>query len=299
MLLALHAGPTSAAWAWANQIVAQAISNGWRVLERDETESKPAGGADWLLSSDGTNAAGEMDVLVLGPDFVAADLGRLDVVQLSERFQGQEMPSPDGTRWFAGAFVNAAKAAESSSRLRLVDAETAVIEVDGLVALKRPGDLGELRADDPALGVYRRRLASGGRAFWSAVLFAGGQGRSISATGWQDLTGRVMPVAADPAMSLISGQWSIEWLIEVDPEDGFVELLFQWGGEIFKKSIAQPGLYSVIQSAELNSGGHMIATITSARPHFQGKARFSGALVTYLGALSQRVPTPEELQEGQ
>ncbi|GAW42086.1 hypothetical protein SH203_02500 [Brevundimonas sp. SH203] len=299
MLLALHAGPTSAAWAWANQIVAQALSNGWRVVERDETEMTSAGRADWLLSSDSADPAGDMDVLVLGPDFVAADLGRLDAVQLSERFHGQEVPSPDGTRWFASAFVNASKAAASSSMVRLVDAETTVIEVAGLAALKRPGDLGELRAADPALGVYRSDLAAGGRAYWGAALFADGQDRSISASGWQDLTGRVMPVAADPAMSLFSGQWSIEWLIEVDPEDGFVELLFQWGGQDFMKSINQPGLYSIVQSVEWQPGGHMIATITSARPHFQGKVRFSGAVVTYLGAVSPKTLETEELQEGQ
>jgi hypothetical protein len=283
MQLALHAGPSAAAWVWANQVVAQALSSGLRIVERDATEMARPGRADWYLSANGADLADDVDVLVFAPDFAAADLGSLAAVQLSERFPGHELPDPDGTRWFANTFVNSANAPSSPSRVRLIDAETYLVDVSGLGVLKRPDDLGELRAIDPALGIYRSDLSLGGRAFWGPVLFAAGQDQIISDAGWRDLTGRSMRVAADPAMALFPGQWSIDWLIEVDPEGGFVELLFQWGGQESRKSINRPGLYAVVQSLEWRSGGHVTATITSARPHFQGRVKLSGAVITYLG----------------
>ncbi|GAA0197646.1 hypothetical protein GCM10009081_11050 [Brevundimonas nasdae] len=182
--------------------------------------------------------------------------------------------------------------------MHLIDSEVSVIEIDGLGSLKRPDDLGELRSGDPALGIYRNPLFVGARAFWSSDLFAAAKHPILSGPAWLDVTGRAKSVAEEPGMQVLAGLWSIDWLIEVDPEGGFVELVFQWGDQVFTKAIDRPGLYSVTQSAAWPDGGPAVARIASSRPHFQGKVRFAGAAVTYLGAvLPQNRETLEPLEE--
>lgn len=295
MRFALHAGPSSAAWAWANQIVSEAVSNGWTVVDCDSAGMTLLGRPDWVLYKTGDLEADEdKGAVIFGPDFSAADLGRMNASQLADHFHSQSLPGVDGTRWFAGAYVTAA----ASPSLSLIDSAAQVFEISGFGVMRRPVDLGELRVADPALGIYRDVLVVGDRAFWSSLLFAR-QGQDASqANAWLDVTGRARLVAEDPWMSLLPGRWSIEWIVEVDPEGGFLEFLFQWGDQEFIKSINRPGRYSVTQSANWVIGGHAPARIVSSRPHFQGRIKFMGAVVNFLGSCPSEAPVIEEpLQE--
>lgn len=294
MRIALHAGPSHAAWTWANEIVAQAVSHGWHVVGRDPEAPATPGQPDWVLSF----AAGVEEkglVVILGPDFAAADLGRMDISQLADNFRHRSLPCVFGTRWFASSSV---AAAENSGGILLINAETTVIDLDGLAPLERPVNLGELRAADPALGVYGKRPSPGARAFWSPALFTtAAHDQTADAAGWVDMTGRIKNVADDPGMSLGVGPWSIEWLLDVNPEGGVVDLLFQWGDQELHEVVGRPGRYSITQSAHWVVGGHARASIQSFRPHFQGRAKLIGAVVTRLaqasdpGARAARSPT--------
>ena len=279
MRIALHAGPSHASWAWANDVVAQAVSCGWNVVGRVPEAPVVPGQPDWVLSS-AADVEDEGVVIILGPDFAAADLGRMDVAQLADHFRHRPVPCVYGTRWFASSSV---AAAESAGGILLVSADWTVIDLDGLGPLDRPADLGELRAADPALGVYGSRSSPGARAFWSPVLFtAAADEQTADVAEWVDMTGRIKAVADDPGMSLGAGPWSIEWLVDVNPEGGVVDLLFQWGDQELLEVVRRPGRYSVTQSAQWALGGHARARIQSFRPHFQGRARLVGAVVTRL-----------------
>lgn len=289
MQIALHAGPSAAAWAWANLVVSESLANGWRIADSDAADTTLQGRPDWLLSSNDAKSSGSLDVIVFAPDFVAADLGARIGAQLVEEFAGRALPAPGETRWFASAFVNASKLMARHTRMHWVGPDTSVIDIDGLGGVQRPTAAVEARAPDPALGIYKPDVAIGERAFWGAVLFAPGLDHAGAESKWTDLTGRVAPIAFDPGMSLVAGRWSIEWFVEVDAEHGAVELAFQWSANQFSRLINRPGLYSVVQVGDLLESGHVAASITSARPHFHGKARLSGALITYLGPPSERV----------
>lgn len=281
MRFALHAGPSDASWVWANQVVAEAVSRGWHVVGRDPGAQNTPGAPDWVLSETAEIEEGEgQSVVIMGPDFTAADLGTMDVSQLAEHFHPRSIPCVFGTRWFASSSV---AAAESASGIILISAEKTAMVLNGLGSLERPADLGVLRAADPALGVYESHLSRGVRAFWSPVLFTTApQDETHPASGWVDITGRVKPVADDPGMSLPAGRWSIEWLVDVNPEGGAADLLFQWGDQELREVVTRPGRYSATQSAQWTVGGHARARILSFRPHFQGRARLVGAVVTRL-----------------
>lgn len=290
MRVVLHAGPSHASWMLANAIVAQAMSRGLSVVDRDPEAPVSPGQPDWVLSS-GTGTEKEGLVVIVGPDFVAADLGQMDVSQLADHFRHRSMPCVSGTRWFASSSV---AAAESAGGILLINAERKAIDLDGLGPLECPADLGELRAADPALGVYGSTPSPGARAFWSPVLFtAAAYEQTADVAEWVDMTGRIKAVADDPGMSLGAGPWSIEWLVDVNPEGGVVDLLFQWGDQELLEIVRRPARYSVTQSAQWAVGGHARARIQSFRPHFQGRARLVGAVVTRLKqALGQGSEAP-------
>ena len=214
---------------------------------------------------------------ILAPDFYADSLGKGDILTLAEAYSHGDLPDASSTRWLAAILTHG-----SSENLIWNKPKNIHIPTMGDIEIQYTG---KQRQADPALGIYISPQRPGQRSYWDASLFSidSSIDSRSTASEWLDLTGANKAIADNPHMPILRGVWGIEWLVEIDPENGLADLHFCWGEGSENLECMQPGIYTFHQEALVEETTVLAARIATARPHFQGRARLRGAIVTYKG----------------
>lgn len=282
--LSFHAAPSELSWMCLNQIELMARSAGYESQKKHEIPDGTTSSPDILVNLRGSSATSA--VYILAPDFRAENIGNKDILALAENYQKSALPNPLFTRWL-------------SSTVCLDKSKNLIWNMPEKVRFPILGDFsidysGELYLPDPALAIYVSPLQPGRRAYWDASLFSiNSEGDSRTAVSeWIDLTGAVKTLADSPHMSLTCGVWEVEWLVELDPENGVLEIHFGWGNQSDNITCTTPGVYTFKQVADLEVPMAVVARVTTVRPHFQGRGRLRGVIVTYKGDLEAAAPSP-------
>jgi len=282
--LSFHGAPSQFSWVCMSQIEHTARSAGYQTLKKHEIPDGTVSSPDILVTFEGVSARSA--VYILAPDLRAENIGNKDILALAEKYQKSALPNPSFTRW-----LSATVCLDKTKKILWNMPQKVRFPVLGDFSIDYSG---ELCLPDPALGIYVSPLQPGRRAYWDASLFSIDSvvDSRTAASEWIDLTGRVKTLADSPHMSLARGVWEVEWLVELDPENGVLEIHFGWGNQSHNISCATPGVYTLKQVADLEAPMAVHARVTTTRPHFQGRGRLRGAIVTYKGALETAASLP-------
>lgn len=274
--IGLHGAPSEFSWRCLSQVVTLARENGYNVYPRSELDTDGPGPVPDVLLSAKTIKRAKHSYL-FATDFCADQFGQENILEVADHYSSGRLPDPATTRFMANILANGSRTNILWNRPSRIS-----FPVLGDVDLSYQG---KLRPADPALNIYQSAKEIGQTAFWGPELFIVNPAEegSYDCRAWRDLTGGSAAIAGNPHMALPAGHWQIEWLFELDPENGLVDIQFVWGPENHTFSCNRPGVYTVTQDAVLTESGFIAAHIQTARPHFQGRARFRGAVITYKG----------------